>query len=204
MTEQTLTCIADIGDDFIGVFDNACPPKLCDDLKDYFDIYHDKGFTYTRDVTNKEKSKLIMDDTSLSMTGFNLVEEFPIRGVGHIFNTYFWANCYTPYASKYTILNSIDTHRVIDYKIQRTLPGEGYHAWHYETMQRVTSDRILAFILYLNDVEDGGETEFLYQKRRVKAKKARCVVWPSGMTHIHRGNPPLSNTKYILTGWVQF
>jgi len=23
-------------------------------------------------------------------------------------------------------------------------------------------------------------------------------------THTHRGNPPLSNTKYIMTGWLEY
>ena len=138
MTEQTLTCIADIGDDFIGVFDNACPPKLCDDLKDYFDIYHSKGFTYGRSVTNKETDRLKIDDLSLSMTGLNLVEEVALRTVGQLFNPYFWNNCYVPYASKYTILNSIEPHKIIDYKLQRTLPGEGYHIWHCETNQPIS------------------------------------------------------------------
>jgi len=58
--------------------------------------------------------------------------------------------------------------------------------------------------LYLNDVEEGGETEFLYVKRRVSAKKGRFVLWPAGFTHTHRGNPPLSGEKYIMTGWVEF
>jgi hypothetical protein len=58
--------------------------------------------------------------------------------------------------------------------------------------------------MYLNDVEHGGETEFLYQKRRVSAKTGRVVIWPAGYTHVHRGNPPLSGEKYLLTGWLEF
>ena len=60
-------------------------------------------------------------------------------------------------------------------------------------------------MIYLNDLQDeddGGETEFLYQSRRVKPKKNLGVVWPGGITHMHRGNPPLKKTKKILTGWV--
>ena len=202
MSEENV--IVDIGDDFIGVFDNACPAKLCDELRSYFDIYHADGYTYDRAFSNNEKDRLKIDDVALSMTGMNLVYEINIRGVGKLFNNYFWANCYAPYASKFTALNHTDPHKVINYKLQRTLPMQGYHIWHYESMVREASDRILAFTLYLNDVEEGGETEFLYQKRRVKPKKSRCVIWPSGLTHIHRGNPPLSGDKYILTGWVQF
>ena len=66
-------------------------------------------------------------------------------------------------------------------KIQKTLPAEGYHVWH---------------------VEHGGETEFLHQSVRVKPKTGRIVIWPAGFPYAHRGNPPLSGEKYILTSWM--
>ena len=62
--------------------------------------------------------------------------------------------------------------------------------------------RTIAWMVYLNDVEEGGETEFLYQKRKVKPTKGTVVIWPGSYTHVHRGNPPMS-TKYIATGWFQ-
>jgi len=58
-------------------------------------------------------------------------------------------------------------------------------------------------MLYLNDVEEGGETEFLYQKMRVKPTKGTILIWPADWTHTHRGNPPLSGDKYIYTGWME-
>ena len=58
-------------------------------------------------------------------------------------------------------------------------------------------------MVYLNDVEEGGETEFLYQQLKIKPSKGRVVIWPGSFTHLHRGNPPMS-TKYIATGWFAF
>ena len=63
---------------------------------------------------------------------------------------------------------------------------------------------MLVWTVYLNDIDKGGETEFLYQSERIKAKKGRVVFFPANWTHIHRGNPPLSETKYIATGWYNF
>ena len=65
-------------------------------------------------------------------------------------------------------------------------------------------NRIMAWMIYLNDVEDGGETEFLYQSMRVKPKQGTLVLWPAHFTHMHRGNPPLSGEKYIMTSWLEF
>ncbi|MDB4343231.1 2OG-Fe(II) oxygenase [bacterium] len=60
-----------------------------------------------------------------------------------------------------------------------------------------------AFILYLNSVNQGGETEFLYQSKRIKPKQGRILLFPTSYTHVHRGNPPLKGNKFILTGWVE-
>ena len=77
------------------------------------------------------------------------------------------------------------------------------HDWHCEYNNQLANVRTaLAFMVYLNDVDEGGETEFLYQSKRIAPKFNRFVCWPAGWTHIHRGNPPLSNEKYVVTGWV--
>jgi hypothetical protein len=89
-------------------------------------------------------------------------------------------------------------------KCQKTNIGEGYHVWHHESGSRSTCGRALMYILYLNDVEEGGETEFLYYHKRIKPKAGTLIIAPAGFTHTHRGNPPLSNTKYILTGWLEY
>ena len=89
-------------------------------------------------------------------------------------------------------------------KIQKTLPTEGYHIWHIEHNRgRDNEGRAFVFSIYLNDVEDGGETEFLHFSKRVKPKKGRIVIWPAAFPYVHRGNPPLSGEKYILTSWLR-
>ena len=85
--------------------------------------------------------------------------------------------------------------------LQKTEPLEGYHTFHCEDSTWSYRHRILAWMIYLNDVEEGGETEWLYQQLKIKPKANTCVIWPGSFTHLHRGNPPISETKYILTGW---
>jgi hypothetical protein len=91
-------------------------------------------------------------------------------------------------------------------KYQRS--SGGYHHWHSEIYpQNATCDslhRVLLWMFYLNDVEDGGETEFLYQGRKIAPKKGRLVIAPAGFTHTHRGNVARSGDKYIATSWILY
>ncbi|MFT4939364.1 MAG: hypothetical protein ACI88A_002404 [Paraglaciecola sp.] len=84
----------------------------------------------------------------------------------------------------------------------------GYPYWHSEVYPQAGNNdalhRIMLFMFYLNDVEEGGETEFYYQDIQVKPKMGRMVIAPAYFTHTHRGNVPVSNDKYILTSWVLF
>jgi len=88
-------------------------------------------------------------------------------------------------------------------KIQKTLPTEGYHVWHIEHGEGTdTEKRAFVFSVYLNDVKEGGETEFLHFSKRVKPKQGRIVIWPAAFPYVHRGNPPLTGEKYLLTSWL--
>ena len=57
---------------------------------------------------------------------------------------------------------------------------------------------------YLNTIDEGGETEFLSQRRRIKPEQGRMVIIPAGFTHTDKGHVPLSGAKLILTSWMLF
>jgi hypothetical protein len=88
-------------------------------------------------------------------------------------------------------------------KMQRTMPMGGYHVWHYENGDIPAHfNRELVWMIYLNDLPEGeGETEFLYQKKRIRPTEGTVIIWPAGMTHPHRGLTVYTQPKYILTGW---
>ena len=90
--------------------------------------------------------------------------------------------------------------------IQYYHPTGGYKEWHCERSTHMSpmSARHLVFMTYLNDVNDAGETEFLYQNLKVKPRKGLTVIWPADWTHFHRGIPSPTEEKYIVTGWLSF
>lgn len=84
----------------------------------------------------------------------------------------------------------------------------GYHHWHWENAPRPDQceslHRVLLFMFYLNDVEEGGETSFLYHDEHVSPVAGRMVIAPAGFTHTHKGHIPKSGDKTILTSWILF
>jgi hypothetical protein len=84
----------------------------------------------------------------------------------------------------------------------------GYPHWHSEIYPREASaealHRVLLYTIYLNDVPDGGETEFHYQERTIRPRAGSLLIAPAGFTHTHRGNKPKGCDKYIATSWVLF
>jgi len=108
-----------------------------------------------------------------------------------------------PYSKDFpTIIKKSESYLNGTILIQKTEPAGGFHIWHAENDRWNFRNRMFAWMIYLNDIEDGGETEFIYQKIRFKPRRNMGLIWPGGFTHSHRGNPPLSETKYILTGWI--
>ena len=93
-----------------------------------------------------------------------------------------------------------------NWNIQMYNPGGGYHEWHYERGSAgPTSKRHLVFMTFLNDItEDGGETEWLYQKIKIKPEKGLTVIWPAEWPWTHRGVMCEKQAKYIATGWYSF
>lgn len=89
-------------------------------------------------------------------------------------------------------------------QMQRYIDDQGYYAWHHENEGGVTAKRELFFIYYLNDVENGGETQFKYNPLKVNPEAGKLIIAPALWTHKHRGNPPQNGQyKYIITGWIE-
>ena len=87
------------------------------------------------------------------------------------------------------------------FNMQKYEPNEGFFGWHCERAGIKHSDRLLVWMVYLNTLTDRGETEFFYQQHFETAERGKLVIWPSDWSHLHRGVPSPTETKYILTGW---
>ncbi len=183
-----------ISEDFIGCFETNHPATPLDQ---YFDYLQTNGLIVERSQGQEE----VRDQQAL----LNRVAPrfFNDRLIAPMYRAYsqLCDLALKHYFERYPILKQ-GRYVHLNCKFQRTKPGEGYHTWHYENSGD-SRYRKLVTMLYLNDVEEGGETEFLYLHRRVQPRQGRILIFPAGFTHTHRGNPPLSGDKFILTSWLE-
>lgn len=193
--------------DFIGVWENFLPKDFCVEIISKMEQLFADALIYSGD--DKEKSEATygihdgekqFPDSNIGRKDKSLFMNGIANEVVNNVNTFLYS-CLNHYQNEYGQLKSVPLISW-DIKAQKTEPGGGYHHWHYENSGYHSSPRELVWIIYLNDIEDGeGETEFLYQKRRIKPTAGTVILWPAGMTHVHRGNPVYTRNKYILTGW---
>ena len=87
--------------------------------------------------------------------------------------------------------------------LQKYPVGGGYPAIHCERDSIEYANRALVWMLYLTDTPNGG-TEFPHQEVTTECVKGDLIIWPSDMTHMHRGVVSDSHEKMIFTGWIDF
>lgn len=82
-------------------------------------------------------------------------------------------------------------------QIQKNVVGS-FFDWHIDKTEK--NERLLHFIIYLNDVDDdsGGETEFS-NGRIIKPQKGKILIFPCTFFHVHRGKELLRGVKYITS-----
>lgn len=185
---------------FIGMYQDVYPDGFCNHLIDEFERLMSSGVCNNRQnaegvtKTAKQDYHYFLNMKSHPMSPFNNTNVLDI----------FWEglqNCFDAYVSEYDILKDYNI-RCTSVKMQKTAPGAGYHVWHSEQGPDDSAARCLVYAIYLNDIDEAGETEFLYQRVRIAPKANSAIIWPAAFTHTHRGNVVHgSKYKYIVTGW---
>jgi hypothetical protein len=221
-------------DDFIGIYDGALRPEQCDHVVERFgasdkvvrgqtgngvDIAKKDSYDLTIsqhqewiDVANlmmasvQQHLRHYMDKYRMLLIGaLSPMVAHPASGEPVALSLANFDECGRPNID--ALMQSM--YRCGHINVQKYLKASGgYHHWHSEIYpQNETCDtlhRVLLFQFYLNDVAEGGETEFLYQDRKVEARKGRLIIAPAGFTHTHKGHVARSGDKYIATSWILF
>ena len=188
---------------FIGVYDNYITKQQCDMAIKLYKEQDNFKRTFSR-ISTEDQSILQKQDQQYFADGGNI--EVWWKSLDTLLANFHTAwKHYLKNTGADSAYDSIEKNpfHYSSVKIQKTLPTEGYHIWHIEHNKGFENEpRAFVYSIFLNDVEEGGETEFLHFSKRVKPKTGRIVIWPAGFPYLHRGNPPLSGEKYLLTSWM--
>jgi prolyl 4-hydroxylase len=170
--------------------------SLCDKLINYFEQHPDKA-------AGRIGSKGLIDRTKKASTDIQI--NLPVQS--KLLKTYFLElqKVCEEYKKMYPECDKgHGAWGAFHFNIQKYLPNEAYFLAHSDRMSKLFESRVLVFSTYLNDIKEGGETEFIYQKLKVKPEKGLTIIFPVDWTHTHRGIPAPKETKYLLTGWYNY
>ena len=112
---------------------------------------------------------------------------------------------YTNWLDKERNINIRNSMLVADnFLIQSYKQNEGMYKEHHDASVYYNRkmNRMITFIIYLNDVEEGGETDFFRGNIKIKPEVGKIVLFPATWCYPHKAVTPISSDKTIITGWL--
>ena len=175
------------------IYDNVFTTEDCEKFIDYMDKLEERSLLYPDPKSNK---------LQIDHRANNLAHEYDVAAWSWVGERFFpkLQTCIDHYMSEYAILQR-QKYLYYDVKLKKIPVGGGFHDWHCENSSITSATRTIVIQLYLNTIDEAGETEFLYLNKRVNAVQGRVIIFPAGFLHTHRGNPPIGQTKYIASTW---
>ena len=180
--------------DFIYSAKNALTEKQCSRIIKFFELnheHHENGTTLCDDdnISGKKSTdwcKAFSTEDAVDV----LIQEIVTEHTHQYMKSYAGINCSNNRAFQISDF----------YNIQKYEAGQGFNSWHHEYDSLNEPFRVLAWMIYLNTVPDGG-TMFLDQDMVIDAEAGKLLIWPAYWTHTHKSQVSYTAQKYITTGW---
>ena len=183
---------------FIGCW-NLENNKLCNEIAQFFENNKElqiQGITsYGKDLKAKKTTDIPVNPHDLKNPKFEVLKQY----MDELYK------CFIDYQNQWPFLKSVI--KVVDvpgFNIQKYSRGDHFAQLHSERTTLDTLHRLFAWMTYLNDVDDGGQTNFSHYEIKIRPETGKTLIWPAEWTHAHTGEILKSGTKYIVTGWMNF
>ena len=183
---------------FIGSW-NIKNDNLCKEIIGFFDEnkgLQKKGTTALgTNYTNKKTTDISINPNELKNDKYKC------------FNSYIdeLYKCFIDYQLQWPFLKSMVKNVDIgSFNVQKYSKGDHFSQIHTERASLKSSNRLFAWMTYLDNVEDGGTTNFLHYGIKIKPEIGKTLIWPAEWTHAHSGEILGSGEKHIITGWMNF
>jgi prolyl 4-hydroxylase len=179
--------------DFIHIYENALDSNICDFLISLFD-------------QTSDKHERCENEGKPNFTQFNFTEHRELTEEVNQVHNHIIKNIFT-YRDKY--YEFVDArvfpkdHAFEQFRIKKyNIGGEDRFDTHVDVLDYDSARRFLSFMWYLNDVETGGET--MFEDMIIKPKKGTLLIFPPLWMFPHKGNSPISNSKYIMSAYLHY
>ena len=178
--------------DFIHIYENALEPDVCNFLISLFDQVPDK---HERHDNNGKPN----------FTQFNFTENRELASEVNQVHSHIIKNIFE-YRDKYYefIDNRVfpEEHALEHFRIKKYEPNGIDQFDTHVVLDYGTARRFLSFMWYLNDVESGGQT--IFKDVQIQPKQGTLIMFPPLWMFPHKGEPPISGPKYIMSAYLHY
>jgi hypothetical protein len=187
-------------DDCVIEFKNSLSKPLCDEIIEFYETEEDKYPGNTFSGINKN----VKDTTDFTIPKNNLkwekIEKALYKELSLKLKIYF-SKLNKKYFENFNYLNYFkDTYAKL-FLVQKYEKKVGKYIYHVDDYDSHNDHRIITYLWYLNTIEEGGET-VIWNDIKIKPEKGKLLLFPSNWCFPHTGKIPLSDNKYIITGWI--
>ena len=183
---------------FIGSW-NIKNDNLCKEIISFFEenkiLQKTGAMSSGRDFTKKKTTDINVKPSDLKDDKYKCFNNY----IDELYK------CFIDYQHQWPFMKSlIKDVDIGSFNIQKYAKGDHFSLIHTERSNLQNSNRLFAWMTYLNNVEDGGTTNFSHYNIKIKPEIGKTLIWPAEWTHAHSGEILNSGEKYIITGWMNF
>lgn len=181
-------------ENFIRYYDNVVSEEFCDNLVNLFEEH-------------TELQKVMENDDLFRFTEIRLLDtpEVYEEISQELTRTFF--DCIDQYKSDCNIQDGMFPRKLgyENFRMKRYMPNDlDRFSPHVDVGDYLSARRFLVFFLYLNEPKEGGETKFQQYDITVNPKKGRLLMFPPLWTHLHSGEKPVEDPKYIVGSYLHY
>jgi len=194
---------------FIYLKEQSIPDELCDDIIEYYNDEPNKYDGVTAGGMNKDVKDTT--DFGIPINSKENTKWFKINNYlyNELFNNLKLYLDQLQNISEYSSENNIVNYKMFEtnyfyeksFMVQKYEKQRGKYIYHNDFSLEQNEYRVITYLWYLMDVNEGGETEF-WNDIKIKPKKGTLLLFPAHWAFPHCGKMPISSDKIIITGWL--
>lgn len=190
----------------IAYVDNLLLEQDCTSLINECLRYHDKLFTHGPTMGGYDPTTKSSMDFNFSVENCNKLGVDSVEfGVQYIKVQEALKSAIALYLEAYSDLQQSTMLYDSGFRLQHYAKNAGFYRKHHDGApwdKDPVNRRVLAIIVYLNNVDKGGGTGFPEHGLTVDAVAGRIAIFPATWTHPHAGLVPISNDKWIISTFI--